>query len=222
MQAYKTEQEQFWAGQFGDEYSIRNEGSNWIASNLALFSKIFSRTQKISSVIEFGANIGLNLQAIRQLLPHAEIDALEINNHAANVLKELRIANSVYQESILEFEPSKSWDFALIKGVLIHINPDYLDEVYKVLVNSTDRYLCVVEYYNPTPVEVTYRGHDSRLFKRDFARRNFWIVTRPCDWSITVLPIIEIQTFLKMTAPGFCWRKVVLIRDIYFMKWRVG
>ena len=27
----------------------------------------------------------------------------------------------------------------------------------------------IAEYYNPTPVEVKYRGHDGRLFKRDFA-----------------------------------------------------
>jgi spore coat polysaccharide biosynthesis protein SpsF len=27
----------------------------------------------------------------------------------------------------------------------------------------------VCEYYNPTPVEVTYRGHEQALFKRDFA-----------------------------------------------------
>ena len=26
-----------------------------------------------------------------------------------------------------------------------------------------------MEYYNPTPIEVTYRGHAGKLFKRDFA-----------------------------------------------------
>ena len=26
-----------------------------------------------------------------------------------------------------------------------------------------------MEYYNPTPVEVTYRGNTGKLFKRDFA-----------------------------------------------------
>ena len=29
--------------------------------------------------------------------------------------------------------------------------------------------MLIAEYYNPTPVEVTYRGHSRRLFKRDFA-----------------------------------------------------
>jgi spore coat polysaccharide biosynthesis protein SpsF len=27
----------------------------------------------------------------------------------------------------------------------------------------------VIEYYNPSPVSVPYRGHNDRLFKRDFA-----------------------------------------------------
>jgi len=27
----------------------------------------------------------------------------------------------------------------------------------------------VCEYYNPSPVSVPYRGHQDRLFKRDFA-----------------------------------------------------
>lgn len=26
-----------------------------------------------------------------------------------------------------------------------------------------------MEYYSPAPVEVRYRGHDKKLFKRDFA-----------------------------------------------------
>lgn len=34
---------------------------------------------------------------------------------------------------------------------------------------STNGYIAVIEYYNPTPVEVEYRGHHSVLFQRDFA-----------------------------------------------------
>lgn len=69
----------------------------------------------------------------------------------------------------MNFITTKVWDFVLIKGVLIHINPEYLDRVYETLYQSSSRYICLVEYYNPTPVEVNYRGHQGRLFKRDFA-----------------------------------------------------
>lgn len=57
----------------------------------------------------------------------------------------------------------------LIQTVLIHINPDYLPIVYDKLYETSRRYICVAEYYNPFPVEVLYRGNEEKLFKRDFA-----------------------------------------------------
>lgn len=90
MSGYKTEQESFWAQEFGDDYIERNSGDLFLARNIALFSRILSRTQGVNSLIEFGANIGLNLQAVRQLLPHIELSAIEINESAASKLKSLR------------------------------------------------------------------------------------------------------------------------------------
>ena len=166
---FQTEQEKFWSQEFGDEYTHRNQGKNSIASNIALFSKIFDRVQNINSLIEFGANRGLNIEAIEQLMPKLKISAIEINNVAIEELQQMGGGIEIYHQSILNFIPTKAWDFVLIKGVLIHINPDYLKKVYDTLFLSSDRYICLVEYYNPTPVEVTYRGHQGKLFKRDFA-----------------------------------------------------
>lgn len=165
---FQTEQEKFWSQEFGDEYTHRNQGKNSIASNLALFSNIFARIQEVNSLIEFGANIGLNIDAIKLLLPEVKISAIEINNVAVEKLKN-RGGVEIYHQSILDFNPIRVWDFVLIKGVLIHINPDYLEQVYDRLYKSSSRYICLVEYYNPTPVEVAYRGHQGKLFKRDFA-----------------------------------------------------
>jgi pseudaminic acid biosynthesis-associated methylase len=53
--------------------------------------------------------------------------------------------------------------------VLIHIDPGRLRDAYAALYNASRRYICLAEYYNPAPVEVTYRGHQGKLFKRDFA-----------------------------------------------------
>lgn len=165
---YRTEQEQFWAGEFGDEYVERNQGDTLVASNSALFARILSSAGKIGSVIEFGANIGLNLKALRGLLPDASLAAVEINDKAVGRLREIDRLD-VHHRSILDFQPDGTWDLALIKGVLIHIHPDSLNEVYERLYRSSARYICLVEYYNPVPVEVSYRGNRERLFKRDFA-----------------------------------------------------
>jgi spore coat polysaccharide biosynthesis protein SpsF len=166
--AYKTEQEKFWAGEFGDDYSARNRGDRMLADNLAMFSRILERTQSVQSVIEFGANIGLNLDALRLLIPGGEMSAIEINRTAVAELEKLQ-GVKVYPQSILEFQPDYQRDLVLIKGVLIHINPDCLPDVYDRLYKTSKRYICVAEYYNPSPVQVSYRGNQDRLFKRDFA-----------------------------------------------------
>ena len=87
MQTFKTEQESFWASEFGDHYINRNEDEKLLASNIALFSKILSRTSGINSVLELGANIGLNLRAIRTLLPAGKFSAVEINQQAVQQLR---------------------------------------------------------------------------------------------------------------------------------------
>jgi pseudaminic acid biosynthesis-associated methylase len=166
---YKTEQEAFWAGNFGTEYIERNQGDALLASNLDFFSKALRSARGISSCIEFGANIGMNLKALKLLHPKLEAHAIEINNDAAVELSRVISPTNVHNTSILDFSPSRQWDLTIIKGVLIHMNPDVLPQAYDKLVASVGRYLMVAEYYNPSPVAIPYRGHSDRLFKRDFA-----------------------------------------------------
>jgi predicted O-methyltransferase YrrM len=85
---YRTEQERFWAGKFGSDYIERNRSEAITASNLAFFSRALRRARRIDSCLEFGANIGLNLRAIRQLLPGASLSAIEINPDAAKLLRQ--------------------------------------------------------------------------------------------------------------------------------------
>ena len=165
---FKTDQEKFWAGGFGDEYSGRNSDGKYLISNIALFARILQGTGQINSVIEFGANIGMNLLAIRNLLPEVDVSAIEINSKAIRALDSMERIN-VYGQSILDFVPDYPRDLVLIKGVLIHINPDSLTTVYDLLYKTSSRYICLAEYYSPNPVGVDYRGHSDRLFKRDFA-----------------------------------------------------
>jgi pseudaminic acid biosynthesis-associated methylase len=167
--AQRTNLEEFWAGSFGDAYTARNMGDeNWLANNIALFARILHRTGKIRSAIEFGANRGINLQALRSLFPDVHLEALEINERAAGIIRK-KMNIKVHHNSIFEFKPKLRFELSLIKGVLIHISPDRLKVAYKVLYESSSRYICLAEYYNPTPVTVPYRGHDEILFKRDFA-----------------------------------------------------
>lgn len=191
MTTYSTEQEAFWAGNFGDEYASRNSGENWIASNTALFSRILSNTHAIESVIELGSNIGLNLRAIRNLLPNVDLSAVEINEKAALQLRDAGFVSEVHQQSLIEFDNNGvQYDLVFTKGVLIHINPKKLADVYNVMYRSSRKYLVVAEYFNPTPTEVSYRGHENRLFKRDFAGE-----------------MLEMFEDLRVVDYGFTWKR---------------
>lgn len=169
---YGTEQEEFWSGKFGDDYVERNNDLSLIAANVNLFSKVLSKTKNVKNVIEFGANIGLNLKAIKILLPSVECSAIEINKKALSILRNFLPEESVYEGSILELDERlirDKFDMAIIKGVLIHINPEKINDVYEKLYRSSRKYICIAEYYNPSPVSISYRGYTNRLFKRDFA-----------------------------------------------------
>lgn len=166
---YATLQEEFWAGDFGSEYIGRNNNEELLASNLNFFSQALRQSGQISSCLELGANIGMNLKALKLLYPKITLKGVEINPAAAKLLGELIGAHNVFEGSIFDFPLVDQVDLTLVKGVLIHINPDMLGVIYEKLYRSSSRYILVCEYYNPSPVTIPYRGNVDRLFKRDFA-----------------------------------------------------
>ena len=168
MNFWRTEQETFWAEEFGKDYIDRNNSLELHASNLEFFSKVIrSMSVNPTSILELGANIGMNIKALNALLPGSKFRAVEINANACQELKKLDC--EVFEKSILDFRPSFKSDLVFTKGVLIHINPQELENVYKLMYESSSRYLLVAEYYNPSPIAISYRGLADRLFKRDFA-----------------------------------------------------
>ena len=88
LNQFKTEQEAFWAGDFGTQYIARNQGDAPLASNLHFFSKALRSARDIKSCIEFGANIVMNLKALKLLSPGLDGHAIEINAEAAKQLGE--------------------------------------------------------------------------------------------------------------------------------------
>lgn len=167
--SYATPQEEFWAGEFGNDYITRNMSPQLVSHNIGFFARALRRAGRISSCIEFGANIGLNLKALQLLYDGIQLSAVEINSAAAKMLAETIGENNVFKGSILEYQVTEKKDLCLTKGVLIHIRPDMLVTVYEKLYQASNRFILICEYYNPSPVVVSYRGHSERLFKRDFA-----------------------------------------------------
>lgn len=163
-----SEQEQFWRGEFGNQYADRCQGATLVSGNVALFAKALARAQRVGSVLELGTNIGNNLAALRQLFPACTLHGVEINAKAHAQAQAADIAQ-VWHGSLFDYSPQRTFDLTLVKGVLIHLAPELLPSAYAQLYNLSNRYILLAEYYNPAPVEVLYRGNSGKLFKRDFA-----------------------------------------------------
>jgi pseudaminic acid biosynthesis-associated methylase len=198
---YSTEQEQFWAGNFGDEYIERNNSEQLLISKVANWSRMLRCASGISSMIELGCNVGLNLKALSSLNPALKLRAVEINELAAAQARAMQIADITVGTITAELDLPPA-DLAFTAGVLIHINPECLPAVYENLVKLSNRYILVCEYYSPNPVSVEYRGHKDRIFKRDFAgelidgfglklvdygfvyHRDNWAPRDDCNWFL--------------------------------------
>lgn len=117
---YVTPQEEFWAGDFGTDYIGRNDSKELLASNLNFFTKGLKQAGKITSCLEFGANIGMNLHALKLLYPGMNQFGVEINPDAAKKLRELIGNSNVFEGSIFDYPVTEKVDITIIKGVLIH------------------------------------------------------------------------------------------------------
>lgn len=163
----KTEQEEFWQGEFGDAYTDRNAPPS-LKSNLNLFAKVLSKTSGVRTVYEVGTNRGLNLDALRHLLPDGQLHGIEINHKAAAIAAGK--GHQIEVGSVLSCQEARTFDLVFTRGVLIHINPAELPAVYDFMGRIAGKYILVDEYFSPHPVAIDYRGNKERLFKRDFAK----------------------------------------------------
>ena len=107
---YPTDQETFWAGEFGDAYVARSSDDSMLAPILGFFANALRNAQPPASCIEFGANVGMNLRALKLLYPGQEQHAIEINPEAARALGSLLGAENVHAASILDFAPQRTWE----------------------------------------------------------------------------------------------------------------
>ncbi|MCA9802619.1 MAG: methyltransferase domain-containing protein [Cyanobacteria bacterium HKST-UBA02] len=161
----KSRQEQFWASSFGTEYTDRNTLPPEARS--PFFKAILEQMKNVRTVCELGSNRGHNLEAIK-LAGKFDLTGVELNEDAHAILSKIEGVNAVLS-SIQDFEPVDRFDFVFVAGVLIHINPSDLPEIYAKMASISRKYVLLSEYFNPEPVEVPYRGHQGVLFKRDFA-----------------------------------------------------
>lgn len=168
-----TQQDAFWSGERGDIYTRMNSGPH-VGSQIHFFSDIFRCVPDVGSIYEVGANAGLNLDAIKALKPTVEIAGCDINEQAVGISKAK--GYDIDLCSIFEIGEGRRFDLVFTRGVLVHINPDRLDDAYDRMGRLTGKYLLIDEFFSPVPVSIdNYMGQNGVLSKRDFGRE---IMTR--------------------------------------------
>ena len=197
-----NEQEKFWSGNFGNNYTKRLPTKLLLANNISFFKKILKKNYKINSLIELGANNGSNILAIKKIKKKLNnITAVEINSNACKQLEKIKKI-SVINKPISKLKIKDKFDLVLLKGVLIHVNPNQLKKIYKKISTLSPKYVLIAEYYNPYPIKIDYRHHKNKLFKRDFAgefvanNRNFKIVDYGFVYKKDKFPQDDLTWFL--------------------------
>lgn len=198
----ETEQTQFWRGEFGTRYIQRNLLSPVnIRQRTAMWARVLERTSATppASVLEVGANIGINIASLRNLVS-AEFHAVEPNETARRQLRDSGILDPkhVYDTTGDNLpNAAASIDLVFTSGVLIHVAPDRLEATCREMHRVSRRYIGCIEYFSTTAEEKLYHGHAAKLFKRDFG--GFW-------W--------DLFPDLKLVDNGFFWRRTTGLDDL--------
>lgn len=196
-----NDQVAFWRGQFGNAYIERNAADvGTLNSRHAMWKRILAplRTPP-RSMLEVGANIGLNLRALASLT-EAELHAVEPNAKARAVLADSGAlpASRIFDGTAASLPlDDGSIEFVFTSGVLIHIAPDNLLDACREMHRVSSRYVACAEYFNPIPVEIAYRSHSGFLWKRDFG--GFWLDNFPD---------------LTLVDYGFLWKRATGLDDL--------
>jgi spore coat polysaccharide biosynthesis protein SpsF len=166
----RNEQEKFWETKYSKDYIEKNSDFN---QGLLIqgWKKILKNVSAPINILEFGSNVGRNIEALSYIYPQATKTAIEISPDAANILRQkfsyLKVINSSILESEIEIN---SFDLTFTMGVLIHIHPNDLRQNLEKIILSSNRFVVIGEYFNRTPISMTYQGEEEKLFKRDFGK----------------------------------------------------
>ncbi len=157
-----------WTGDFGNNYTRRNGGSTFEARR-QLWRILLPR--HCESILEVGANIGLNLEAIGTF-SQAELYACEPNEMAREALHDSNVGVSATHITAdfahkISF-PDGIADLAFTMGVLIHIPTDKLIQSMREIHRCAKRWIVCGEYFAPQEEMIPYRGHDNALWRRDY------------------------------------------------------
>ena len=173
-----TKQIEFWKGNFGKEYTERNNMSleEWNqyyidrfgSTKLQLNEAFIGNLSKTIKILEVGCNMGLQLMGLQEQ-GFNNLYGIELQWDAITKAKGNLTNVNIIQGSGFDL-PFKDnyFDLVVTNGVLIHIAPEDLKKFMSEMVRCTSKYIWGFEYYAETTTEIKYRNNSGYLWKSDY------------------------------------------------------
>jgi len=176
----KTEQENFWSGDFGKNYTDRNSRQN------DEFNKIYQTWYGIARtkmnqdflgclprdfrILEVGCNTGMQLGCLKSM-GFTSLYGIELQDYAVQKAKEYTEGINIIQGSAFDI-PFKDnfFDLVFTSGVLIHIEPNNLSKVFAEMDRCSNKYIWGFEYYAENTTSINYRGNEGFLWKANYGK----------------------------------------------------
>jgi pseudaminic acid biosynthesis-associated methylase len=175
-----TQQEEFWSGDFGREYTDRNSRplaewnefyrSIYGTTKLEINAEFLGDLPRDARILEVGCNTGMQLVGL-QAAGFERLYGIELQAYAVEKARDFVRGVNILQGSGFDL-PFKDGYFDLVctNGVLIHIAPADLPRIMSEMVRCSGRYIMGYEYYAPETTAINYRGNEGFLWKADFAQ----------------------------------------------------
>jgi pseudaminic acid biosynthesis-associated methylase len=187
-----------WKSSFGDDYTHRNNSVD-IGARRKLWELILPKG--CQSILEVGANVGLNLDALAQITA-AEMYAVEPNDTARDILasKELMPERNILSDAADKIGfPDSITDLVFTSGVLIHIPSEKLEASMREIYRLASKWIICGEYFAPSEEMVPYRGHDGAMWRRDYG-----------SLYLDMFPNLKCKTNL------FAWKRMTGLDNLTF------
>lgn len=176
----KTQQERFWDGEFGKEYTNRNKWNSdeewdkiyldtWGETKPEINNKVMADLPRDIKILEVGCNYGAQLRGF-QRMGFTNLFGVELQPYAVEESKKAYTGLNIITGSGFDI-PFKDGFFDLVctNGVLIHISPNDHFSFMKEIYRCTNKYIMGWEYYDKELRELNYRNNQGFMWKADYS-----------------------------------------------------
>lgn len=175
-----TQQEKIWKTKFGEEYNLRNVFDNKGLDDVYVSDIGITRTSmnedfigfldRKAKILEVGCNIGLQLVNLQEM-GFENLYGIDLQPHAVELARQRTKGINIIQGNAYDI-PFKDnfFDMVFSNRVLIHINPDHIQEALKEIYRASGKYIYGSEYFAEELTEINvYHEETNIAWKRDFA-----------------------------------------------------